>query len=90
MDINMDELDTVFNYRVYTNEQKSVIELDWSMLLYNHLYSSYEFYENKFPSGYDNIIGFDKVIQQMADNNIDNTPLNELEYKLSMCNNINE
>ena len=90
MDINENELETVFNYRLYTNEEKSAIELDWSMLLYNHLYSSYEFYEKKFPSGYDNIVGFDKIIQQMADNNINNTPLNELEYKLSMCNNINE
>ncbi len=60
------------------------------MLLYNHLYSSYEFYENKFPPGFDNIVGFDKIIQKMADNNINNNPLNELEYKLSMCNNINE
>jgi hypothetical protein len=90
MDINENELETVFNYRVYTNEQKTVLELDWSMLLYNHLYSSYEFYENKFPPGFDNIVGFDKIIQQMADNNINNTPLNELEYKLYMCNNINE
>ena len=90
MDINENELETVFNYRVYTNEQKTVLELDWSMLLYNHLYSSYEFYENKFPPGFDNIVGFDKIIQQMADNNINNTQLNELEYKLYMCNNINE
>ena len=90
MDINENELETVFNYRVYTNKEKSVLEVDWSMLLYNHLYSSYEFYENKFPPGFDNIVGFDKIIQKMADNNINNTPLNELEYKLSMCNNINE
>jgi hypothetical protein len=85
MDINEAELETVFNYRVYTNNEKSFIELDWSMLLYNHLYSSYEFYENKFSEGYENIPGFVEIIEQIANNNIENSPLNELEYKLSMC-----
>ncbi len=90
MDITVDDLENCFNYRVYTNEEKSVIELDWSMLLYNSLYSTYEFYEQKFPSGYENIAGFDKIIQNMAENNIDNSPLLEFENKLSITNNIDE
>lgn len=79
MDITEDDLAYSFNYKVYTNKQKEFIELDWSKLLYNHMYSTYQFYENKFPPGYESIPGFDKVIARMAGNNINNTPLLELE-----------
>ena len=35
---------------------------------YNNYYQSYEFFECKFPKGYDNIIGFSDVIKSMATN----------------------
>jgi hypothetical protein len=53
--------------------------LDLSRLLYNAFYRSYEFHESKFPAGYDNIPGFDLLIQNIADNA--KTPLEEIETR---------
>ena len=88
MDITEDDLSNGFDYCVYTNEQRQYVEIDWSKLLYNHMYSTYEFYENKFPPGYENIPGFDKVIDRIAGSNINNTPLLELENLNLNGNNI--
>ena len=91
MELESDDecLDPVFNYRVYTNEQRSYSDLDWSKLQFNDLYKSYESFQNKFPKGYENIVGFDKIIEYMVNMNIDNSPLKELENKLLCeCNNI--
>ena len=57
---------------------------------YNNYYQSYEFFENKFPKGYDNIIGFSDVIEDMSKNAKLKTlnPLDEINY-LSIINGIN-
>ena len=48
------------------------------------------FFESKFPKGYDNIIGFSDVIENMATNaKLKNlNPLDEINY-LSIINGIN-
>lgn len=71
----------------YTNEKKFE-GVDVAKLQYNAFYRSYNFYLNKFPQGFDNLPGFDKVIEHMQEKNTDNTPLKEIE-KLSATN-INE
>lgn len=90
MDILEEDLYTNFNYRVMTIQERKMIELDWSKLLYNFIYTSYDFFEAKFPKGYDNIPGFNKVIECISEMNIDNSPLKELENLKSYTNNINE
>ena len=35
MDINIFNLDDIFNYRVYTNEEKQFIKLDYDCVMYN-------------------------------------------------------
>ena len=69
------------------NRGKLPVELDYNIeptidmerLLYNAFYRSYEYHESKFPAGYENIPGFDLVIQEMADNA--KTPLEEMEAR---------
>ena len=54
--------------------------MDISQIKYNAFYRSYEYVENKFPKGYENIPGFDKVIQSIADKLEEQqiTPLSEM------------
>ena len=83
MNITEDLLDNVFNYKVKTNEEKEDVKVYHSKIKYNSLYNSYEFYEKKFEPGYQNIPGFDKVIESIVDKNIDNSPIKEYEKRLS-------
>ena len=82
MDINIFNLDDIFNYRVYTNEEKQFIKLDYDCVMYNQIYKSYAFYESKFPTGYENMIGFDKVIEQIVVQSLDNSPIQEYNKRL--------
>lgn len=61
-----------------TFDVKSVV--DWDKLQYNNIYNSYEFHANKFPVGYDYLIGFTEIIKNMADNS--KTPLQEIEERI--------
>lgn len=81
MDIDEYMLNTVFSYWTPTNEEKNMIIVDESCIMYNNLYKSFEFYDNKFPDGYDNIPGFEKIIEQIVDRSQDNSPLQELMSK---------
>ena len=78
MNIHEDMLNTVFAYRAPTNQEKSMIKLDENCVMYNNLYKSFQFYEAKFPAGYENIPGFEQVIEAIVDNSKDKTPLDEL------------
>ena len=49
--------------------------------MYNQLYKSFEFYNDKFPEGYNNIPGFEKIIEQIVDNSQDNSPLKEMAMR---------
>ena len=81
MDIDEYMLNTVFSYWTPTNEEKNMIIVDESCIMYNNLYKSFEFYDNKFPDGYDNIPGFEKIIEQIVDRSQDNSPLQEMMSK---------
>ena len=56
-------------------------QLDISKLKYNAFYRSYEFAEKKFPKGYESIPGMDIIIQGIADNLANTSPLEEMIEK---------
>ena len=56
------------NCLFYNTSAEYNMSIDISKIRYNNYYQSYEFFESKFPKGYDNIIGFSDVIENMATN----------------------
>lgn len=54
-------------------------EVDWSKVLYNSFYKSYEFHKNKFPEGFENLPAFDKIVDNMIETC--KTPLEEMEIR---------
>jgi len=83
MDISEEMLWTEFNYTTPINEEKQTILVDRTMIQYNMLYNSVGFYEAKFTPGWENIPGFDAVIQGMSYCSIGNSPLLEYEKRIS-------
>lgn len=83
MDIDNDLLDSVFCYVVKTNEEKSYVKVDFSLCKYNQLYKSFEFYEEKFPKGYENIPGFVKIIDEIVVQSENNNPLKEYNNRIN-------
>jgi hypothetical protein len=83
MNIDSFLLESVFNYKVKTNEEKSNIKLDENLIRYNKLYQSHDFYENKFPEGFDNIPGFEQIIESIVENSKSNSPLNEYNSRIN-------
>ena len=53
--------------------------IDWSKLLYNNYYKSFEFHASRFPPGFESIPGFVQIIQEIADNA--KTPLEVYEER---------
>lgn len=53
-------------------------ELDISKIKYNAFYRSYEFAESKFPKGYENIPGFENIIESVRQELENITPLEEM------------
>ena len=78
------------NCLFYNASSEYNVSIDMNKIQYNNYYQSYEFFESKFPKGYDNIIGFSNVIENMATNaKLKNlNPLDEINY-LSIINGIN-
>jgi hypothetical protein len=78
------------NCLFYNASPEYNMSIDMNKIQYNNYYQSYEFFQNKFPKGYDNIIGFSDVIENMATNaKLKNlNPLDEINY-LSIINGIN-
>ena len=78
------------NCLFYNASPEYNMSIDMNKIQYNNYYQSYEFFESKFPKGYDNIIGFSDVIENMATNAKlkDLKPLDEINY-LSIINGIN-
>ena len=83
MNINEDMLSYCFNYRVLTNEEKNYIKVDEDLIRYNNVYHSYDFYESKFPDGYQNIPSFDKIIENIVENSKNNNPLKEYNSRIN-------
>lgn len=54
-------------------------EIDIYKVAYNLRYKTTEYWESKFPDGYQNIPGFDKIIEKIAEESI--TPLEEITLK---------
>jgi hypothetical protein len=54
-------------------------QLDWSKLQYNNIYKSYDYFESRFSGDYSHILGFDKIIEKMANHSL--TPLEEMEQR---------
>ena len=59
------------------------IKVDEDLIRYNNIYHSYDFYENKFPNGYDNIPSFDKIIINIVENSKNNNPLKEYNSRIN-------
>ena len=82
---NVEELNDLLSQGILPDELnfsiKRECELDLNKLKYNAFYRSYEFYESKFPKGYENIIGFDKIIEHITYKAQEKkkTPLQEIE-----------
>ena len=54
-------------------------EIDVYKIAYNLRYKTIEYWESKFPDGYQNIPGFDKIIEKIAEEAI--SPLEEISLK---------
>ena len=64
-------------------------ELDVYKIAYNLRYKTTEYWESKFPDGYQNIPGFDKIIEKISEEAL--TPLEEITLKQEMSKiNINK
>ena len=78
------------NCLFYNASAEYSMSIDINKIQYNNYYQLYEFFQSKFPKGYDNIIGFSDVIENAATNaklkNIN--PFDEFNY-LSIINGIN-
>ena len=81
MEIDEYMLNTVFSYWTPTNEEKNIIIVDEKCIMYNQLYKSFDYYEDKFPEGFENIPGFNLIIDKMVDNSQNNSPLKEIISK---------
>jgi hypothetical protein len=53
--------------------------IDISKIQYNAFYRNYEFYQNKFPDGLQNLPGFNDYINYVVESKKNITPLEELE-----------
>ena len=58
---------------------KQLEEIDWKKVSYNTFYKSPEFFINKFPPGFENLPGVDKMLDVMIENA--KTPLEEMEER---------
>jgi hypothetical protein len=63
---------------------KPTEEIDWSKVKYNTFYKEPDFFINRFPSGFRDLPGFDKIIDKMVDNSL--TPLEEMELRSEIKN----
>ena len=72
----------------FSLEQNNNIDIE--KLKYNAFYRSYEFYESKFPNGYQSIPGFEKIIENIAKtaDEEDRTPLKEILERQNIGQNI--
>jgi hypothetical protein len=82
MNIENEMLGSVFCYTTKTNEEKQYVAVDYSLCQYNNLYKSYEFYNDKFPSGYDNIPGFSMIIDKLVEHSESNSPIDEYNKRI--------
>ena len=75
-EIEVDVLnDFGFSWKLPTQTE---FEPDWTQLQYQNIYKSPDYVASKFPSGFSNLPGFDKIMKNIA--NKMRTPLEEITY----------
>lgn len=74
-----------FNFRI-----NKCNEIDWQKVRYNTFFRSHEFFEEKFPQGFENIPGFDKIVNSIVEKNQDNSPLKEITQRAEPDKEISE
>lgn len=87
MDITENDLGSTFNYVVLKNYEKDNRFVDESLIQYNNIYQSHDFYINKFPEGFDNIAGFDRIIDSIVEKSKTNSPLIEYYERVGQSDN---
>ena len=60
-------------------------EFDITELKYNWFYRDYSYFASKFPPGFEKIPGFDNIIENMIQINLNTSPLEEIN-KISTTN----
>jgi hypothetical protein len=88
MELNEDEIKNlsvieldVVNEIIGMKELKTPITYDKEKLEYNAKYRSFEYYAKKFPTGWEYIPGFDKIIEMCRSNASSLTPMQEIELR---------
>lgn len=59
---------------------------DINKIQYNTYYKSFEFFDSKFPSGFENLPGYYRIINEIRYNA--KTPLEEINDRLKLSNDI--
>jgi len=79
-------MEQAYNYTALTNAEKEAegIFINWDMMQYTNAYNTVQFVEQKFARGYENIPGFEKVIEKMAEKNAKNSPLAEYNIRTNI------
>lgn len=56
-------------------------KVDWSKLQYNNIYKTFDFFDSRFSGDYNNIPGFELIIQKMAEQAL--TPYEEMQQRIN-------
>jgi hypothetical protein len=73
----------IINSILAMREIKPPLQYDPEKLMYNEKYKSFEFFADKFPDGWQNIPGFEKIIEQCRQNAV--SPLEEMNARIQMA-----
>ena len=79
--LNNDVLPTQLNYNF-----NPVFHYDVDKIQYNSYYKSFEFFESKFPSGFESMPGYYRIINEIRYNA--KTPLDEMNDRINLSNSI--
>jgi len=79
--LNNDILPPMLDYNI-----NPVIGYDINKIQYNSYYKSFDFFDSKFPSGFENLPGYYNIIDNIRCNA--KTPLEELNDRLKISNDI--
>jgi len=86
MEIHKKEI--TINLDDFLYEEEPQERIDWNCLDYSFDYRQQII--NKFPSGWQSILGFDEIIDKMAENIEKTTPLEEMEKLIKEAEELKE
>jgi hypothetical protein len=79
-EINKDFGNGIIPFMLNFNSNQTVnCQIDFQKLKFNSCHKEPHYYEKRFPKGFENMIGFDKIIQSFIDKNADLSPYEEME-----------